>query len=134
MVERCKDVRSATGLKQADFAARLDQAAKRLHGEKAIRYDQPLVSILENGGRSMTLEDVAVYAAVDPLRRGKLWMGWGEHIESAARPETDAELELRTGVKFKTERRPTSELLEEGKTKPAAKKAAGEGRGGRRPR
>lgn len=94
---RCKEVRLATGLKQADFAGLLSRAAKQLHGGAATGYDQPLVSLIENGGRDITLEDVAVYAAVDPMRRGKLWLGWGESRDPAT-AETPEELAARLGV------------------------------------
>lgn len=42
------------------------------------RYDSSVVTRIETGQRKqVTLDDVAVYAAVDPKRRGREWMGWG---------------------------------------------------------
>ena len=66
-------------------------------------YDPSAISRSENGSRRLTLEDVANFAAVDPLHRGREWLGWGEaqamsppvprrrHDTEAARRERDGE-------------------------------------------
>lgn len=76
--ERLRAVREATGLKQQDFAAAAERAARSLLGDDAPRYTQTRVSDLERGGRYVALEDIAVYASLDPDRRGKLWLAWNE--------------------------------------------------------
>jgi transcriptional regulator with XRE-family HTH domain len=73
--QRLKAVREATGLTQVQFIPRLNQAAEKL----GVRpYAQSVLSRLENGGQQATFDDIAVYATVDPLHRGKLWLAWGE--------------------------------------------------------
>lgn len=81
--DRFKSVREATGLLQRDFVALLNDAAKALYGARAPRFDAPRVSKLENGRQEASIMDVAIYATVDPLRRGKLWVGWSETADSA---------------------------------------------------
>lgn len=76
-------VREATDLLQKEFVARLNEASLTLYGRRGPRYDPPRVSKLENGRQEPTLADVAIYAAVDPRRRGKLWLAWNESADSA---------------------------------------------------
>lgn len=65
--------------RQGDFAAKLTEAAERLGLE--LRYTQDMVSKMENGGRTIFIEDVAVVASIDPQRRGKLWLAWNETVD-----------------------------------------------------
>lgn len=50
------------------------ELVERLTG---FRYDPSAISRAENGSRKLSLDDVARFAAVDPLRRGRDWLGWG---------------------------------------------------------
>lgn len=69
-------------LPMAEFAALLGGAGG------GTRYDSSVISRIENGERKLTLADVERIAAVDPERRGKLWLGWGELADSTmAEPE-----------------------------------------------
>lgn len=96
---RLKAVREATGLKQQDFAAAADRGARALFGGEAPRYTQTRVSDLERGGRYVALEDIAVYASLDPLHRGKLWLGWGESAAArASDPPAGDEIQLADGL------------------------------------
>lgn len=77
--DRLKAVREATGLTQLRFLPKLNQAAAALGVRE---YSQSTLSKLESGAQSASFDDVAVFAAVDPLQRGKLWLAWNE--ETAA--------------------------------------------------
>jgi transcriptional regulator with XRE-family HTH domain len=81
--DRLKAVREATALLQKDFVARLNDVVAELYGDRAVKFDAPRVSKLENGRQEPTFADIAVYAMVDPLRRGKLWLAWEEEVDSA---------------------------------------------------
>lgn len=71
---------------QADFARLLHTRAQRMFGEHLEhKYSPSLVNRLENGIQPPTLQDVAVYAAVDPSHRGKLWLAWGETQDTSMR-------------------------------------------------
>jgi hypothetical protein len=83
---RFKQVRVAARLTQPELVPRLQAAAVQLYGAQAPRYTQTRISDIERDARRIRLEDVAVYAAVDPLRRGKLWLGWNERTDSALLP------------------------------------------------
>jgi transcriptional regulator with XRE-family HTH domain len=85
---RLRAVREATGLTQLQFLAKLNAAAERL-GTRA--YVQSLLSRLENGLQVPSFDDIAVYASIDPERRGKLWLAWGE--------AEDATLKARPGAR-----------------------------------
>jgi transcriptional regulator with XRE-family HTH domain len=89
--ERLKAVREATGLTQARFLPRLNQAAERLGVRE---YSQSTLSRLESGMQTASFDDVAVFAAVDPLQRGKLWLAWGEEVVSATNHHTYTAEEL----------------------------------------
>ena len=80
-------VREALRMTQAQFLGPLNKEAAA-RGVRA--YSQSTLSKLEGGGQAVTLDDIAVFAAVDPLKRGKLWLGWGE--------ERSAEKPLATGT------------------------------------
>lgn len=85
---RVYEVRRALGpdarheMSQRAFAALLTRTAKRLRLES--RYDSSTVARLESGERRLHLDDVEAIAAVDPLKRGKLWLGWGTLSEEAS--------------------------------------------------
>lgn len=83
---RLRAVREATGKKQQDFVPLLDAAAADLYGSGELTYSQSALSRLETGGQTATLEDIAVFARVDPKRRGKLWVAWGETEDAELRP------------------------------------------------
>jgi transcriptional regulator with XRE-family HTH domain len=76
---RLRAVREATGLTQLQFLPLLNEAAARL-GVRA--YAQSTLSRLETGLQEATFDDVAVFASVDPERRGKLWLAWNEQTDS----------------------------------------------------
>lgn len=78
LAARLVAIREATGLRQTDFVVQLNRVARGLYGRGVRRYRQPTVSNLECGHQAVSLMDVAVYAAMDPKKRGKLWVGWGE--------------------------------------------------------
>lgn len=84
MFQRLKAVREAAGVTQLQFLARLNAAAESL-GKRT--YAQSQLSRLENGLQEPTFDDVAVFALVDPERRGKLWLAWGETTDSAQLPK-----------------------------------------------
>lgn len=81
--DRVREVREATGRRQIDFAVLLVAEAQR-QGMSWLNYDNSIVSKLENATRQMSLDDVTVIAAIDPERRGKLWLSWGEERDSLA--------------------------------------------------
>lgn len=74
---RVYEVRKALGphtrkpMPQDAFAQLLTRRGKR-------RYYGPEVSLWEQDKKGLTPDDIEVIAAVDPKRRGKLWLGWGE--------------------------------------------------------
>lgn len=72
-------------LSQRDMAERMAEAAKAL-GLDGVRYDSSVVARIESGARRLTLDDVAVIAAVDPKRRGRAWLAWGEGAVIASDP------------------------------------------------
>jgi hypothetical protein len=82
---RLIEVRAATALTQTSFADRLNEASRALYGEHGPRYRQGNVTKLETGAQYASLADVAVYAMVDPKRRGKLWLGWDESDDASMR-------------------------------------------------
>src|SRR4051812_46961163 len=88
--DRVRTVREALGENQPAFARRLSEAAQNL-GLIWLRYDNTIVSKLEIGARDLSTDDTVVVAAIDPERRGKLWLAWGEERDSAIRPLRVAE-------------------------------------------
>jgi hypothetical protein len=58
------------------FAELLTARAQAMGIER--RYDGGAISRIETNQRPLTPTDIAVIASVDPLRRGRLWLGWGE--------------------------------------------------------
>lgn len=67
---RLRAIREATGLTQEQFRAVLIRAGLDL--------SQSQLSRLENGLETPDLAELAAYAAVDPLKRGRLWLVWGD--------------------------------------------------------
>lgn len=66
-------------LPQTEFAGLLRAAAARRYGSAVERvYSQSVVNRLELGDQKPTPQDIDLYASVDPLQRGKLWLAWGE--------------------------------------------------------
>lgn len=83
--ERLKQVREATGLTQLQFLPRLNGAASALGAKD---YSQSTLSKLETGAQDASFVDVSVFATVDPLGRGKLWLAWGDAEDATlARPK-----------------------------------------------
>ncbi len=50
-------------------------------------YDPSTISLLERMEQGWTLEDLDTFAAVDPKRRGPVWLAWGDDVE-VPRPPT----------------------------------------------
>lgn len=72
-------------------------------------YDASELSKMERGKRGISLDDVAVIASVDPLRRGPGWLAFGEKADHPLPPMTPM-------------LPPPSELLKEAAKKSARKK------------
>lgn len=76
--DRLKQVRAALGLTQLEFLPVLNAAAAKVG---AGPYSQSKLSKLESGSQAADFDDIAAFAAADPLKRGKLWLAWGEASE-----------------------------------------------------
>lgn len=118
IAERIRSVREAHGLTQLQFLAVLNRQAAALGARE---YTQSTLSKLETGTQEASFTDVAVFAATDRLRRGKLWIAWGETEDvSMARPTSAGVLsQLRVA-----ENRPASELVETPKPRRKGKRAS----------
>lgn len=81
--ERLRLVREATKLRLEDFVSQLNRESSRRFGAAGPTFNGGRVSKLELGVQRAALDDIAVYAALDPLRRGKLWLGFNEWSDSA---------------------------------------------------
>lgn len=79
---RMRQIREDTGLTQELFVGRLNATADALFGAGVKRYRQDTLSKIENR-QSPTFVDVAVWSSLDPKRRGKVWLAWGEDADSA---------------------------------------------------
>lgn len=97
MAQRLRMIREAAGLTQLQFLPKLNAASRAVLGEGEREYSQSTLSKLESGAQEPIFDDVAVFAWVDPLKRGKLWLAWGESRDSAT-AETHEELAARLGV------------------------------------
>lgn len=75
---RLRAIREATGLTQEQFRAVLARAG--------LDISQSQLSRLENGGEVPDLDELAAYAAVDPLQRGRLWLAWGDDLQEGRAP------------------------------------------------
>lgn len=64
-----------TPLTQGEFAKRANAIAARF-GLKA-NYDASFISKIENGTRTVGIEEIPVFAALDPMKRGDSWLAWG---------------------------------------------------------
>ena len=79
---RLRAVREAHEMTQLQFLPLLNREAAR----RGVReYSQSTLSRLESGRQEATFDDVAVFAALDPQHRGKLWLGWGETTDLTLR-------------------------------------------------
>lgn len=57
----------------------LRELAARLNAQEGVDdFDATKLSLVERGERRVTLDEVAALARIDPLRRGRLWVGWGD--------------------------------------------------------
>lgn len=84
---RFVSVREALRLSQAELVDRLNAASRTLFGDDGPLFNQGRVSKLELGVQRASLDDIAIYASLDPRQRGKLWLAWNERAERvAARP------------------------------------------------
>jgi hypothetical protein len=65
--------------------------AMRLTRQKRGAWDSAKVSRVESGERKLTLDDVETYVRVDPLKRPRGWLAFGEEPASAGliKPATD---------------------------------------------
>jgi hypothetical protein len=80
---------------QGDFAAELQRVAVELFGAGEVehKYGQSLVNRLEKGNQPPTLQDLDVYAAIDPKKRAREWFAWGDRKVldlSHAKPVSEA--------------------------------------------
>lgn len=96
--DRVYEIRRALGpdrktpLSQGEFAKRVNAIASR-YGMKAT-YDHSVISKIENGIRNVSIEEVPLFAALDPKERGWMWMAWGRVSEGSITldPSTDHQL------------------------------------------
>lgn len=88
--QRLVEIRERSALTQIEFVARLNERARELYGDLAPRYNQSAISKLENGPNKVLLTDVAVYAGIDPQKRGKLWLAWGSAVDETMEPKEPA--------------------------------------------
>lgn len=89
--DRVFDVRKALGtrrrpMSQAAFARLLTaQGGRTYYGSE--------FTLIETNEKRLMLDDIVAIAAVDPGRRGKLWLAWGETTDATmGAPETPADL------------------------------------------
>lgn len=81
VAERVYEIRRALGpdrrtpLSQTEFAKRANAIAAR-HGLKS-NYDTSHISKIETGIRAVSIEEIPVFAALDPKGRGESWLAWG---------------------------------------------------------
>lgn len=88
---------------------------------RKVSYDPSAISRLENGDRAASLEDIDAIAAVDPLRRGKLWLAWGEEQDSTTGP---LDIDPRTFVPQSAVAKRARRIVGKKAKKPAAKRPA----------
>ena len=77
--ERIYLIREALGSRRDPMP--LDKFAELIQTETGAVYDKSVLSRMETGDRKVTLEDVAALSQVDPLKRGRDWLGWGDQDE-----------------------------------------------------
>lgn len=116
-------VRQAMGsvrkpLPMGDFARELTHAAQRLG--LGVKYYASTISDIEAGNRSITLDDVRVFAAVDPFKRGEPWLAFGV-------PKTEPVAAAPPAAMPNLRPMPRPEPRAEA-ARPAAKKTRGSGR------
>lgn len=81
IAERVYEIRRLLGpdlktpLQGGVFAKRLNAIAAR-YGLQ-FKYDHSVISKIENGGRRVSIEEVPLFAALDPKQRGANWLAWG---------------------------------------------------------
>jgi hypothetical protein len=78
--ERVYEVREALGTRRKPLSQ--DAFAALLTAQGGRTYYGSEFSLIERDAKALTLDDVAVIAAVDPHHRGKLWLAWGEATDS----------------------------------------------------
>lgn len=62
----------------------LDKFAALIAATTGVVWDKSTLSRMETGDRKVLPEDVAVIAQVDPLKRGRSWLAWGDEGGQAA--------------------------------------------------
>lgn len=95
---RLREVREATRLTVEAFVDRLNTLSTALFGAAGPAFQQGRISKLELGSQRASLEDIAIYAAIDPKHRGKLWLAWDETKDVTMRKDTPEDLARRIGV------------------------------------
>jgi hypothetical protein len=59
----------------------LDKFAALIAETTGVVWDKSTLSRMETGDRKVLPEDVAIIAQVDPLKRGRSWLAWGDDDE-----------------------------------------------------
>lgn len=74
--ERARAIREALGLRQDQFAARMNDVARQIGIEA--NYDAPKVSRIENDKRDIEANAASIIARLDPEKRGVDWLLHGD--------------------------------------------------------
>jgi len=74
--ERIYLIREALGTRRDPMP--LEEFARLIVTRTGASYDKSILSRMETGDRKVTLEDIEALAAVDPLKRGRSWLAFGE--------------------------------------------------------
>lgn len=112
------------GVKNAMKISDFVELVRRVTGA---RYDGAAISRSENGSRKLTLDDVTAFAAVDPERRSRAWLAFGND-EPIARIDIPDEMSETFSRARRGEAPPTA--AEEA----PPQRAAGGRRGSKRPK
>lgn len=79
---RFRSIREALGMTQVQFRDYLQEQA-------GVEIGQAELSRLETGMQRPTVEDIAVWSCLDPHKRGRLWLAWGDEPTRATRAIED---------------------------------------------
>jgi hypothetical protein len=85
--ERIYLIREALGTRRDPMP--LDKFAELIERATGAVYDKSILSRMETGERKVSLDEVAILASVDPLKRGRGWLAWGEDSAGGASPTHD---------------------------------------------
>lgn len=72
---RVKQIQDALGLDGKGFVAELQRVNDRLG--LSVKWYEKRLSTIVNGGQDLSLEDVAILEAIDPLKRPWYWPAFG---------------------------------------------------------